>query len=351
MKNIIIITVLFATLLATKMNAQNSFESRAKAIATKIVTITKEEKANLKLKIEAINNQLIAGTITKEIASESKRKLAQASAIAIENKVAVEQEALKNLIQEQVDGKIKERDTTSVSLDFRGIKWDSKKAKERREERENKDKRTTSQFVFAAGLNNVVTNGSANNSDFRYWGSHFYEVGLTYNTRLIKTNNLLHLKYGTSFMWNNLRPTEGRNFVVAGNQTTLAASPVSLDDSRFRNVYLVAPIHLEFDFSGKVKRKNGKEFYTSHESFRIGLGGYAGINLGTRQFAEYKINGYETESATCGDFNTSNFIYGVSTYIGYEATSLYLKYDLNPLFTSNTIKQNNISLGIRFDFN
>ena len=36
---------------------------------------------------------------------------------------------------------------------------------------------------------------------------------------------------------------------------------------------------------------------------------------------------------------------------GYKATSLYLKYDLNPLFENNTIDQNNISLGIRFDFN
>jgi hypothetical protein len=33
----------------------------------------------------------------------------------------------------------------------------------------------------------------------------------------------------------------------------------------------------------------------------------------------------------------------------YKTTSLYLKYDLNPL--NNTIKQNNASLGVRFDFN
>ncbi len=47
----------------------------------------------------------------------------------------------------------------------------------------------------------------------------------------------------------------------------------------------------------------------------------------------------------------NDFIYGVSTYIGYKETSLYLKYDLNPMFKNNAIKQNNISLGVRFDFN
>ncbi|MGQ8571928.1 hypothetical protein, partial [Klebsiella pneumoniae] len=64
------------------------------------------------------------------------------------------------------------------------------------------EKRTTSQFVFAMGLNNLVTNDKAAGSDFRYLGSHFYEWGGTYNTRLFKNNNLLHLKYGYSVMYN-----------------------------------------------------------------------------------------------------------------------------------------------------
>jgi hypothetical protein len=345
MKNFIIIAILFATLLASKMTAQSTFEGRAKKIALKMEVITKEKKAKLKVEIEAINNQLIAGTITKETADENKRKQAQITATEIETEIAPLQDELKNLVQEQVDGKLKERDTNSVYVDFGG------KRELKIKKRKIRDIRSTSQFVFATGVNNVATGGSINNSDFRYWGSHFYEVGLTYNSRLAKNNNLLHLKYGFSFVWNNLRPTENRNFVVTGNQTELATSPINLDDSRFRNIYLVAPLHLEFDFSGKEKKKDGKEYFTSHESFRMGFGGYAGINLQSKQFAEYNMNGYDTETETCGDFNTSNFIYGVSTYIGYKETSLYVKYDLNPLFNSNAVKQNNVSLGIRFDFN
>ncbi|MBC7493558.1 MAG: hypothetical protein H7221_01025, partial [Flavobacterium sp.] len=74
-------------------------------------------------------------------------------------------------------------------------------------------------------------------------------------------------------------------------------------------------------------------------------------NLSSRQHIDYDTNGYQNETISTGDFNTSNFIYGTSAYLGYRETSLYLKYDLNPLFTSNVIRQNNISLGIRFDFN
>ena len=50
-----------------------------------------------------------------------------------------------------------------------------------------------------------------------------------------------------------------------------------------------------------------------------------------------------------GDFNASDFLYGLSAYIGYENISLYMKYDLNPMFKNNAIDQNNISFGIRLD--
>ena len=96
------------------------------------------------------------------------------------------------------------------------------------------ERRTTSQFVFAAGVNNLVTDGSVANSDFRYWGSHFYEWGVSWNSRLLKNDNLLHLKYGMSLMYNNLRPTDNRLFVVDGNQTNLETSAIQLQDSRDR---------------------------------------------------------------------------------------------------------------------
>ena len=271
--------------------------------------------------------------------------MAQNRAANIEKRVAVEQLELNKLVQDKVDGKIKAVDTTKHKTYTFKFKTRSKN-----DTIQKGEKRTTTQFVFAAGLNNVVTNKSIANSDFRYWGSHFYETGLTLNTRLSKTNNLLHLKYGFSFIWNNLRPTDNRSFVVAADQTTLQTNPIPQDDSRFRNVYLVFPLHLEFDFS-PTKIKNGKPIFNSHQSVRFGIGGYIGTNLSSRQHIDYTSNGYEDQTVKTGDFNTTNFIYGTSTYIGYKETSLYIKYDLNTLFTSNTIKQNNISLGIRFDFN
>ncbi|OAZ03015.1 hypothetical protein [Flavobacterium succinicans] len=347
MRNFTIYLAALFCLLASKMIGQESFEKRAKEIATRIEKITKEEKAALKEEIEAVNLQLQAGTITKEKADEKKKVLAEARAINIEARVAKEQEQLNELVQLKVDGKIKESDSSRTLV----IHWDDDfDFRNKKKEIKFGEKRTTSQFVFAAGLNNLMVDGKLQDKDFKFMGSHFYEWGTTYNTRILKDNNLLHFKYGMSVMYNNLRPTNNRTFVVNGDQTNLEVYSKDLKESRFRNVYLVVPMHLEFDFSGSTMNDDKRQFRT-HKSFRFGLGGYAGINLKSKQKIEYRENGDKIYAKNKADFNTSNFIYGLSSYIGYKETSLYVKYDLNPLFTSNAVDQNNISMGIRFDFN
>ena len=341
-----------------------SFETKAKAISNEIKAITDNEKNALKAAVELIDRDLEKGVVTKEQASDLKMQKAKIHAAAIEAKVSVEQAKLNQLVQDKVDGKIAdEKDHRSGGRTIilgnnpnsigsqTEINITSMKVYNGQDDKEERQsKRTTSQFVFAAGLNNLATDNKLEDSDYRFLGSHFYELGVSYNSRIAKNNNLLHAKYGLSVMYNNLRPTDNRNFVVNGDQTNLAVNPIDIKDSRFRNVYLVAPVHLEFDFSGK-KMKDDKPFFRTHQSVRFGIGGYAGINLKSKQIIKYDDNDLKATEKTKGDFNTSNFIYGLSTYIGYKTTSLYVKYDLNPLFKDNAVKQNNVSLGVRFDFN
>ncbi|MCI9843282.1 hypothetical protein [Flavobacterium pectinovorum] len=343
MKNFTIHLVILVFLFVSKVLGQETFESRAKHIAIKIEKITKEEKETLKLEIEAVNEQLSEGKITREQADKRKKELAEARAVIIEEKVTLAQNELNELVQEKVDGKLKEKDIPSSYT----IRWSRKNSDK---DSIRGEKRTTSQFVFAAGLNNMMADGELQDSNYKFMGSHFYEWGFTYNTRLIKTDNLLHAKYGLSLMYNNIRPTNNRSFVVNGNQTDLEVNPVNLKESRFRNVYLVVPVHLEFDFT-KPKESNGNTYFKTHKSFRFGVGGYAGINLKSKQILKFEEDDLKYKSTIKGEYNVNNFIYGLSSYIGYKELSLYLKYDLNPLFQDNLVKENNISLGLRFDFN
>ncbi|WP_395044626.1 hypothetical protein [Flavobacterium sp.] len=353
MRNLTIYLALILLLFASKMIAQETtFEARAKAIAIKIETITKNEKEALKKEVEEVNVQLDKGKITTEQADNSKQQLAKVRATNIENKVAALQEELRSLVQEKVDGKLEESYKPNQIFVFSKSTGENKEKHQKyRDSLANvSEKRTTSQFVFATGLNNLVTDGKATNSDFRYLGSHFYEWGTTFNTRILEKNNLLHLKYGLSLMYNNLRPTDNRIFVKTGDQTVLQTSTIDLKDSRFRNVYLVAPLHLEFDFS-KTKMKDDKQIFKSHKSVRLGFGGYAGLRIKSKQFQKFEDDDQNFILKAKGDFNVNNFIYGVSAYLGFQETSLYLKYDLNPMFENNVVKQNNVSVGVRFDFN
>ena len=377
MRNFTIYIALAACLFASKLLAQETFEAKAKAIAEKIESITKEEKKALKVELEEVNKVLEAGTISKAQADEKKLQIAEIRSKNIETRVAVEQDKLKDLVQQKVDGKIAENNDKNkfiITIDFKGdndkdsIYFDGKNHKITYEtsdsiyidlsgmkksilkKRSKGERRTTSQFVFAAGVNNLVTDGAVANSDFKYWGSHFYEWGVTGNTRIFKNDNLLHLKYGVSLMYNNLRPTDNRVFVANGNQTSLETFQYNLDDSRFRNVFMTFPLHLEFDFT-KTKDKDGVKIFKTHKSVRFGIGGYGGFRIKSKQKLCFDVNGNDTSTKEKGNFNVNDFIYGVSTYIGYKETSLYLKYDLNPLFKNNAIDQNNISLGVRFDFN
>ena len=349
MRNLIIYLTVFLCSVVSSLYAQDTFEIRAKAIASNIEKITKEEKETLKKQVEEVNVELDKNNITKQQADEKKMQLAIASANTIENRISFEESKLSELVKEKVEGKISSLDTVKKfgRTYGKGIKVHvgAKDTIQRSE------KRTTSQFVFATGVNNLVTDGMIANSNFRYLGSHFYEWGLTYNTRIVQNSNIAHIKYGLSLQYNNLRPTDNRYYETSGDQTVLQTATVYLKDSRLRNVNLVVPVHFELDFT-KSKMVNDKKIFKSHEGFRLGFGGFVGVNLKTKQILEFDDTfGNSVTQRSKGNYNTNDFVYGLSSYIGFGETSLYVKYDLNPLFTDNIVNQNNISLGVRFDLN
>ncbi|EKT4510708.1 hypothetical protein [Flavobacterium psychrophilum] len=351
MRNLIIYLTVFLCSIASSLQAQESFEARAKAIATNIEKITKEEKEALKKQVEEVNVALGKNSITQQQADEKKMQFATTSANNIESRIAVEESKLSELVKEKVEGNVGNVDTTRVFGRVLSISILDKE-KKKKYKNESSEKRTTSQIVIATGFNNLVTNGRIANSDFGYLRSEFLEWGYTHNTRLLESNNLLHLKYGFSFMYNTLTPTNNRSFEVNGDQTNLVTNQFKLrkNDSYFKNVFITIPLHLEFDFS-KSKTINDKVFFRSHRGFRLGIGGFVGYNTNAKQFLSYDLDGHHVNVKQKGNWNTNDWNYGLSSYIGYGQISLYAKYDLNPMFKNNPVKQNNISLGIRLDLN
>ena len=141
-----------------------------------------------------------------------------------------------------------------------------------------------------------------------------------------------------------------RVHVKNGNMTEIQTFSNQLSESRLRHVQMNFPVHLEWDFSKNRTYDNGRVRDRTNKSVRFGIGGFVGFKLGTRQYLEYRdTNNVEVEEVQYDNFNMNVLNYGVSTYLGYRDTSIYVKYDLNPLFKNTNTR--NFSMGIRFDLN
>jgi hypothetical protein len=313
--------------------------------------VISEEKDALKLSVEGINKRLENNSITEEEANQLKTEAAEKHALNIENRLAIIDNKIALLERnddiealEDDENRLVIRLSTTDEDDNSFVYVGSGKSRRRY------DRRTKSMLVFSFGLNNVITEGrSLNDSPYKVWGSKYTEFGFAWSTRVFKESNWLRIKYGFSFQFNGLKPTENRYFVVNDAQTDLEVYPVKLDKSKFRVDNVVIPVHFEFGPSRKVEKKDYFR-YSTHRSFKMGLGGYGGIKMSSRQKLRYDTDEGMVKEKQKGEFNTNNFIYGLSGYIGYSDISLYVKYDLNTIFKDNPVKERNVSLGLRWDW-
>ena len=338
-------TILLLVVAFTGVKAQ-SFEQQAKEIAERIDSITTTERAALKTAVEAVDQRLANGEITSLQAREEREELADYHAERIESGVNAEKEKLDRLVATRVDDQVYEtqKDTiqgkgTTITINVNG-------------KNENvSEKRTTSQVVFALGLNMLQGDDGGLGDHMKGWQSKFTELGLTWNTRLTEETNLLHIKYGASLMYNAYSPKDNMIVTAQGDQTVLVPSDIDFKRNKFRNLYAHFPVHLEFDFSPMKYNEEGEKIFKSHEGFRFGIGGFAGVLMNSKNKFKYKEDGRKVKFSVKDDYNVNDFTYGLSGYVGYGQFSLYTKYDLKPVFEHNQIEENNFSVGVRWDLN
>ncbi len=287
-----------------------------------------------------------------EQAEINKQQAAKLHADIISQEIAKIEEEVHVLVQTKVDnGFIKKPAHPSVSVEIGDRGFTITEGDDVIYYNHRKKKRTYSNLVLAYGLNNLVLDGDLNSiqdSDFQFGRSRFFELGINYKTRILKTGSVPYINYGLSLRYNNLRPKSDQFFVTNGNDTYLETHEHNLKKTNFRNVQLVVPVFLEFDFS-KPKTEKEKTIYRRNRGFRLGFGGFGGVNLKSKQVLKYKLDGKRIKEKMKGDFNVNKFVYGLNALIGYKDTSFYVKYDLQDLFKDSFKDQKNLSFGVRFD--
>ena len=349
-----IISLTFATTQAQEKEADSikktSVDYKIKALEELKIKIEKEERDLLKAEIEVINERLDAKQITAAEAEDLKKKAAEKRAANIENRLTIIENKIALLRRNEPDYLVKDDEGAYFSISFGedDEEWQAirlgKKSKPKKY-----DRRTKSDVVFAFGFNNTVSEErSLDDSPYKLGGSGFLELGLAWKTRIFDNTNFWRLKYGFSFQWNKLNIKNNQSFVNDEGNISLQEFPVDLKKAKLRTTNLVFPVHLEFGPSKKIEKENYFRYSTVNK-FKMGLGGYAGLNIGSMQKLKYKEDGDRVKDKQRGDFEVNEFVYGLSGYISWGSMALYAKYDLNPLFKDQAFDQNNISVGLRFD--
>lgn len=345
--------VVIMCFLANTLVAQDNYKDKINDLKEQKGKVTFEEKEALKVEVETINKRLEKSEITIDEANKLKDEAARKRALNIENRLAIIDNEIALLERNKGDVLDVEKDDNSwddndgVTIRIDGDDW---------EITDNKygwskyGRRTYSDFIVAFGLNNAIIEGqSINDTPYKVGGSRFFEMGWAWRTRVLNKSNAIRFHYGFSFQFNGLKSKDNLYYVVNDQGETVQEEfPFNLSKSKLKLDNLVIPIHFEFGPS-RTRISGNHVRYSLRHQFRIGLGGYGGFNMGTRQKLKYNENGSKQKLKIKGGLNSNPFIYGLSAYMGVDCFLLYVKYDLNPIFKSPSLEQRNISMGLRFD--
>lgn len=356
MKKIVLIAFIVSqVILCPQLLAQENktdIEKEASLEQKKAQIIT-EEKEALKKEVLAINKRFNEGEISSEESEKLKEEAAEIHALNIENKIAILENSIAlsergGIYKDTVDIYTEEgKDLSRIEIQFfddEGSLIEISSGQQKKY-----DKRTRSNLLVAFGFNNAIIEGqSIDKSPYKMGKSKFFEMGWTWSTRVLEKSNAIRFRYGFAFQFNGLNPTDNMYFVQDGELTYLEEFDGNLTKSKLRMDNLVVPIHFEFGPSKKIDKGSYYRFST-RKKFKYGIGGYFGFNLRTRQKLKYSEDGAKQKDKITKSYNTSNLIYGISSYIGVDSFSIYAKYDLNRIFNEPNRQENNISIGLRFD--
>lgn|SRR5699024_1323383 len=294
--------------------------------------VREKEKHLLKQKIKTINQALEKEKISEEEAENQKKTAAKKHAKNIEDQIQIIDTniALISRNLEDHDDKLyyqKMRYLKKIEIDT------TKKHK--------KFYKTFGDVVINTGFSNTVGSGKSFGDDFSVGGSRFFDIGYEWSTGITK-NNFLRFRYGVNLQFNGLKAKDDQFLVKKDeNQVELEDFGQSLKKSKFRMDNLVVPLYIEL---GPVNSLGYAD------KFKIGLGGYAGLNLKSIQKLKYKQDGYRVKSKNYFNSQTESFVYGLSAFVGYDSWALFVKYDLNPVFKDNKTEEKILAFGVRMMF-
>lgn len=194
--------------------------------------------------------------------------------------------------------------------------------------------RSRQSFNFDLGMNNILEDGSfPDESDgyaVRPWGSWYVGVASIQRSRVARN---FFIEWGLGLNWYTFK-FENNNTLIVKNDDGV----VFMDDPRADVDFVKSKLSVSFiqaslipviDFNDRYRKHR---FWDGHkDSFRIGIGPYAGYRISSHSKMVYRDDGRERDKNK-DSFHLNNFRYGVRLQVGYRSTDLFFNYDMNELF-------------------
>jgi len=221
-------------------------------------------------------------------------------------------------------------------------------------------KRTKNFFEIEIGSSNWLENDGFVSQGSPYtvkpWGSWY--VGFASKQRT-SVGGPLFIEWGPSLIWYNwkfedesIRISEDTNEVLFTSTAANATGEIDFIKSKLTTSYInfsFVPV-LDFSYGKRKVEKDGvtRKITTSkRKGIRFGIGGYAGLRLGSKTKFVVKEGGGRDRSKDKDDFSLSNFRYGARAQFGYKGFDFFVNYDLNNVFQDGVRPElNALSFGI-----
>src|SRR5690625_78272 len=298
-----------------------------------------DEKAKLKSAIEALQERLKEDKISVHEFESEKKILAEKHAQNIKSRTLILDESIEYL---------KRNDDKSVNRLSLGIGIGGKEDKVKEIDSVTYYPTITTSGVFIAfGFSNTISDDhSLNDTPYKMAGSKFFEFGYNWRTAF-KEYSCLHLRYGVGFHIDGYKPSDNQYFVMEDKRLNLEEHAIELNKSKLRATNIIVPIYLEYMKPKYTVRRSGKKVYSYEDSWKFGIGGYAGLNIKTTQILKYKEDGRRIRSKENMSSGINQAVYGLNAYVGIGGVSLYARYALSDLFKDGLYKENTVVFGLR----
>lgn len=299
--------------------------------------------------------QALMDDMIKKLEEQDATQLATPSSSYLkedENAVAIDEQQTEPVYEWPKDGDEEDRYRHDDRDDSNWVTYEGNDRHYRNNVR-HRGRRTYHSIGFDLGTNNLLSNGKfpdSNNDLYtvKPFGSWYVGINSIQRTRL---GGKFFLEWGVGVSWYNFKFQNDKVVVSKDNTGVIFSEDIrDLDFKKskltasFVNVSLVPVI----DFGGNRRKPMLFDSYHSN-SFRIGLGPYAGYRIDSYSKQVFNENNDKKRVRDHDNFFIENIRYGARLQVGFEDVDLFFNYDMNDLFSAGKGPSlNAFSFGVTF---